>query len=255
MAETPLTDSIEALTTYANQVTGASDTNLSDAVYTLAQGYGGGGGINLLPYVSSIQGLFQDCVGPENVVLDFTGNETIANISSVGFRGTGVKHLTIKNLNSAKTTFTMAAFAYLWADIETITFENCSFSSVSLESFCRSANKLTSIIGEIDCTNTNNINFCFGNAIVDFRIKRNTLSKSSTAATWGGNGWSNASFVSLANGFNPTAAGTFKMSATQLAKCATIIGTVTDGLFVEDASGSVTLSDFIANTKGWTLTT
>ena len=40
MAETPLTDSIEALTTYANQVTGASDTNLSDAVYTLAQGYG-----------------------------------------------------------------------------------------------------------------------------------------------------------------------------------------------------------------------
>ena len=44
MAETPLTDSIEALTTYANQVTGASDTNLSDAVYTLAQGYGGGGG-------------------------------------------------------------------------------------------------------------------------------------------------------------------------------------------------------------------
>lgn len=40
MAGTPLTDSIEALTNYANQVTGASDTNLSDAVYTLAQGYG-----------------------------------------------------------------------------------------------------------------------------------------------------------------------------------------------------------------------
>ena len=46
MAGTPLTDSIEALTTYANQVTGASDTNLSDAVYTLVQGYGGGGGVN-----------------------------------------------------------------------------------------------------------------------------------------------------------------------------------------------------------------
>lgn len=42
MAGTPLTDSIEALTAYANQVTGASDTNLSDAVYTLAQGYSGG---------------------------------------------------------------------------------------------------------------------------------------------------------------------------------------------------------------------
>ena len=56
MAETPLTDSIEALTTYANQVTGASDTNLSDAVYTLAQGYGGGGNVLLLDRVEAEQG-------------------------------------------------------------------------------------------------------------------------------------------------------------------------------------------------------
>jgi len=40
---TPLTDSINALTTYANEVTGASDTTLSDAVHTLASGYGGDG--------------------------------------------------------------------------------------------------------------------------------------------------------------------------------------------------------------------
>lgn len=39
---TPLTDSINALTTYANGVTGASDTTLSDAVRTLASGYGQG---------------------------------------------------------------------------------------------------------------------------------------------------------------------------------------------------------------------
>lgn len=43
-ANTPLTDAINALTTYANTVTGASDTTLSDAVATLASGYGGGGG-------------------------------------------------------------------------------------------------------------------------------------------------------------------------------------------------------------------
>lgn len=40
---TPLTDSINALTAYANEVTGGSDTNLSDAVHTLASGYGQGG--------------------------------------------------------------------------------------------------------------------------------------------------------------------------------------------------------------------
>ena len=43
MAGTPLTDAINALTTYANTVTSASDTTLSDAVATLAAGYGGGG--------------------------------------------------------------------------------------------------------------------------------------------------------------------------------------------------------------------
>lgn len=37
-----LTDGIEALTTYANGVTGESDTNLSDAVHSLGSGYGGG---------------------------------------------------------------------------------------------------------------------------------------------------------------------------------------------------------------------
>lgn len=45
---TPLTDSINALTTYANEVTGASDTTLSDAVYSLASGYGGGSASNVV---------------------------------------------------------------------------------------------------------------------------------------------------------------------------------------------------------------
>lgn len=38
---TPLTDAITALTTYANEITGESDTTLSDAVRSLADGYGG----------------------------------------------------------------------------------------------------------------------------------------------------------------------------------------------------------------------
>ena len=39
----PLTDAINALTRYANETTGASDTTLSDAVETLVEGYGEGG--------------------------------------------------------------------------------------------------------------------------------------------------------------------------------------------------------------------
>lgn len=39
---TPLTDSINALTQYANEITGKSDTTLSDAVGSLVEGYVGG---------------------------------------------------------------------------------------------------------------------------------------------------------------------------------------------------------------------
>lgn len=45
---TPLTDGINALIRYANEVTGsATDTTLSDAIETLIAGYGQGGGYNI----------------------------------------------------------------------------------------------------------------------------------------------------------------------------------------------------------------
>lgn len=44
MVEKVLTPKIEALTAYANEITGKNDTTLSDAVASLADGYGGGGG-------------------------------------------------------------------------------------------------------------------------------------------------------------------------------------------------------------------
>lgn len=45
MVEKVLTPKIEALTAYANGITGKNDTTLSDAVASLADGYGGGGSI------------------------------------------------------------------------------------------------------------------------------------------------------------------------------------------------------------------
>lgn len=42
--QSDLADGIDALTTYANGITGESDTNLSDAVASLGDGYGGGSG-------------------------------------------------------------------------------------------------------------------------------------------------------------------------------------------------------------------
>lgn len=57
-----LTDGIEALTAYANGVTGESDTTLSDAVASLADGYGQGGGYTGLEYVYASDGTVESVV-------------------------------------------------------------------------------------------------------------------------------------------------------------------------------------------------
>jgi len=49
-----LTSRIQALTAYANEVTGESDTTLSDAVATLAEGYGSGGGSGGLTLLDTV---------------------------------------------------------------------------------------------------------------------------------------------------------------------------------------------------------
>ncbi len=56
---TPLTDAINALTAYANGITGKSDANLPDAVRSLADGFGGGSSVYSGTYTPS-----EDTLGP-----------------------------------------------------------------------------------------------------------------------------------------------------------------------------------------------
>ena len=56
---TPLTDSINALTAYANETTGEEDTTLSDAVGRLCEGYGGGDAFVIQSIASGLNGLFE----------------------------------------------------------------------------------------------------------------------------------------------------------------------------------------------------
>ena len=80
---TPLTDSINALTTYANEITGASDTNLSDAVHTLASGYGSGG--SGLEYETGTYTAAAD----SNPTINFAGNHANAPIFVLFVDSTG----------------------------------------------------------------------------------------------------------------------------------------------------------------------
>ena len=88
MSGTPLTDAINALTTYSNTVTGASDTTLSEAVATLASGYGGGGG-NLLYSWDFTQSLTDTVNGSVatlyNCTQDSTGVHFTAGNSNITF--------------------------------------------------------------------------------------------------------------------------------------------------------------------------
>lgn len=67
----PLTDAINALTTYANSVTGASDTTLSDAVDTLVDGYGGGGG-------GGATGTYTDTAGTTSCTISGIGLDSLS---------------------------------------------------------------------------------------------------------------------------------------------------------------------------------
>lgn len=92
-----LADSIEALTAYSNGVTGESDTTLSDAVASLADGYGQGGG-----------GSVSD--GYEITALDANGFPT-----AVDHYGTEVHRQQYWNRTSSDG---------FWKNLESITFKN-----------------------------------------------------------------------------------------------------------------------------------
>lgn len=78
---------LNSLTTYANSVTGESDTNLSDAVASLADGYGGGGGDNIADLLA-------------NNLVSYTNN-TVTDPLYV-FRGTGIQSLTLYALTKLR---------------------------------------------------------------------------------------------------------------------------------------------------------
>lgn len=104
-----LADGIEALTTYANGVTGESDTTLSDAVESLADGYGGGGGVS---------------DGYEITAIDTNGFPT-----AVDHYGTEVHRQQYWNRTSADgfwRNLVSIAFKDIVTSIGTYAFTNCS---------------------------------------------------------------------------------------------------------------------------------
>ena len=63
---------------------------------------------------------------------------------------------------------------------------------------------------------------------------------------------SDATLVSAANALT-VGSYTLTLHATAAARCAEIVGTVSDGVFTADSGGTTTLTEFITTTKGWSI--
>ena len=148
---TPLTDSINALTQYANETTGKQDTTLSDAVGSLVEGYGGGG----LPTGMMIKRVTKPSqtnwsvnhdlgVKPDVIVLipvnapsgtGATNPYTIVGLptkNTYGLEGHGMMKLYINSSN--KTDYTQNIGAWN-ADATTINFIGASIQAITVQDY------------------------------------------------------------------------------------------------------------------------
>lgn len=106
-------------------------------------------------------------------------------------------------------------------------------------------------------TNANVIYFPSGSSLEEIRFVADSMSYNGTYQLGQHGKLSNDSLVSIANamdsGGSVNTTKTIKLHADVVAKLPNIMGTVTDGVFALDSSGSTTLLNFITNTKGWTV--
>lgn len=247
---TPLTDSINALTTYANEVTGASDTTLSDAVHTLASGYGGGGGTNYFAYIRGLHEAFLQKDLPETVDIDFEGNP-LATLYRAFDQTTGVQTITLRNIGSSASKPTN--YFARKTSAKTINFIGDALKTNHMDNFIEASNVET-INGMLDLSQLTRVVYAsaFSTVLKDISFVSSTISVDISFAI--SPALTDASLISIANGLNASATGkTLTLHATSKARCLTLIGNNVDGLFVADDNGTMSLADFIANVKGWTL--
>lgn len=254
---TPLTDAINALTTYANETTGASDTDLSSAVASLVAGYGSGSSVDYLNYCTAIK--FR-----ENFPSD-TPDITLAlctDCSELFFTTSG-KYTNIKvTFQSQPTTLYALARCYSQSDYLTSITINGDLSKVTRYADMVTNNRsLVEIKGTpLNFTSVTNASYSTwgGNSsrllnnLTYVRYAENTLHVNHTIYA---TALDDDSLVSIANGLQ-SGSHTLTLQSAIKTRLSGILGTVSSGtydVFTKDSSGSVTLEGFITSTKGWTI--
>lgn len=262
---TPLTDSINALTTYANEVTGGSNTTLSDAVHTLASGYGQGGGVN---YLNSVTRLLNIYNGSKNMPqrVEFSPIR-LDNGDVNGYFMTFAYETDHFNLNQAtidlivhfqqSAPFQLQRFLYRAHGIKSVTFTGDLSYVTNYNNIFDYDDNIESVDALFDFTSCKSTQIlCDAGSmskITEMRFKENTASVSLNLERIGGGNMTNTTLISVANCLVSGASRTLTLHRESKANCSSIMGDNVDGLFVADENGTMSLADFITNVKGWTL--
>ena len=260
---TPLTDSINALTAYANEVTGGSDTNLSDAVHTLASGYGGGAPFDP-QYCIKLDNMFEVAVLPKVFDIDLKDFTSLRSVKQMfmnlqGTVGASGETIIIRNLRVSATAFNVSGMFYYNHLTKYVYFIDCDFAPTNIAEMFRTT-RVEEIHGELNFTNVTNAGQAFNGAdrLREIRIKPNSIRIDASGTGFyfkTSSNLSNDSLISIANGLDGTVTGlTLELHATAKDNCSSIIGNNDNGTFVADLNGTMTLADFITTVKGWTLT-
>ena len=159
---TPLTDKINALASYANEITGKNE-NLSDAVKTLCEGYNL---ISIADFVNgNISGVFYDdkitnfsCTFPEKSTVTEINLPNLTNIScNYAIRGSALRKLLMPNLTGSH-----AYSAYEGnANLEIIDIGKSNILSSSL----RNLPSLKELIIRRNAQNVNGYGWCGGSSL------------------------------------------------------------------------------------------
>lgn len=206
-------------------------------------------------YAMRFNSLFRSATLPETFELDLDGFLSLIDFTNMFTLTLGAKTIRIKNYVSSASNVTLNGLLYYNSVVERIEFVNCEFSPQVFNEFCRTAPNLEEIVGELDFSNTTNVNQIFNgaNKLREVRFKANTL-KISMAHINTSPLLSDASLISVANGLNGSVTGqSITLHGTPKARCSAIMGVNSSGTFVASDSGTLSLADFITTAKGWTL--
>ena len=190
------------------------------------------------------------------ITIDCTYASSLNNMGNGGGGNPGYRKIKLKNTSGRAYTISFAFYNHSDSSkFETLELDGnlvCTGNSSQAFQDCRTIKSIVG--GSLDLSAATNIGtFARGASNLE-TISFVPSSVMASITFFGASKLSDESLVSIANGLNGTVSGkSLTLHATPKARCQTLMGTVADGVFTADASGTVTLVDYITTVKGWTL--